>query len=228
MPADAAPQEKTPSQVQRAVTLLREMIITNQLAPGSTHFEAELAEMLGMSRTPVREAAIILEGHGLIEVRPRRGVRILSVSVEDMEEIYSILVELESLAAHDAAEAGPDPEEIAALRAQIDRMEAALEAEDRLAWAQADAEFHRRLVALAGNRRLELIVATYSDQVHRARMLTLWMRPAPHRSNAEHRQLVDAIAAGDAEAARAIHRQHRIDAKTLMIGLIRSHGLSSV
>jgi DNA-binding GntR family transcriptional regulator len=216
------------SQTQRATALLREMIITNRLPAGSMHLEAEIAALFGMSRTPVREAAIVLAGQGLVEVRPRRGIRVLPVSAEDMEEIYSILTELESLAAWQVATADTKRSDLEELRGLIDAMDGALEAQDRPAWAEADAEFHRRLVTLAGNRRLEAVVATFNDQVHRARMITLFLRPAPHRSNADHRRLVDALAAGDAEGARRIHRAHRMETKALMMDLIRKLGIGSV
>ncbi len=222
------PADKPLSQTQRAVSLLRDMVISNKLAPGSNHLETELGEMLGMSRTPVREAAIILEGQGLVEVRPRRGVRILPILPSDMEEIYSILTELESLAAFQVASTRIGSAALAELRAFIETMETALQTDDRQAWARADDQFHRKLINLAGNRRLETIVSTYSDQVHRARLLTLYIRPAPHASNADHRAMVDAIASGDADLARDIHRKHRIGAKELMIKLIASHGFASV
>lgn len=219
---------KAPSNTQRAVAELRDMIITNKLPPGSNHLESELAQMLGMSRTPVREAAIILEGQGLVELRPRRGIRIVPIAAADMEEIYAILTELESLAAHDVAYRGCPPEDLAELRGYITEMDDALDVDDRQRWAAADDRFHRKLVDLAGNRRLQTIVATYFDQAHRARMLTLYIRPAPRDSNRDHRALVDAIERGDAEAARRIHREHRINAKRLIIELIANYGFSAV
>lgn len=223
-----SPVERAPSQVQRAVTLLRDMIVSNRLAPGSNHLEVELAAMLGMSRTPVREAAIILEGQGLVEVVPRRGVRILPISPRDMDEIYSVLTELESLAAHDLAQRRLPVTDLVRLHKLIDRMEAALACDDRTAWAQADDKFHALLVALAGNRRLEQVVATFSDQVRRARLLTLYIRPRPDQSNADHRALVEAIAAGEPELARSIHREHRMRAKDLMLRLLERHGFHAV
>ncbi|MEL7133859.1 MAG: winged helix-turn-helix domain-containing protein, partial [Pseudomonadota bacterium] len=62
--------------VERAVSALRRMIFSGELPPGSDHLETELADTLGMSRTPVREAALILQAQGLVELRPRRGIRI--------------------------------------------------------------------------------------------------------------------------------------------------------
>ena len=77
------------SNTQRAADEMRRLIFRGDLAAGSDHLETELAERFGMSRTPVREAALILEAQGLVAVRPRRGVRILSVSPDDMAEIYA-------------------------------------------------------------------------------------------------------------------------------------------
>ncbi len=216
------------TQVRRAVALLREMIISNKLLPGSNHLESELAAMLRMSRTPVHEAAILLETQGLVEVVPRRGVRILPLSAGDMEEIYAILTELESLVAHDLARDGLSKQQLTTLRSHIDEMEQALGQEDRQRWARADDLFHRDLVAMGRNCRLTAIVSTYWDQVQRARLLTLFMRPLPVSSDADHRALVDAIAEGDAERARAIHRQHRLSAKRMMVDLIARHGLTAV
>jgi len=225
---DAVTPERSPSQVQRAVTLLRDMIVTNRLPPGSHHLEVELAAMLGMSRTPVREAAIILEGQGLVEVVPRRGVRVLPISPRDMDEIYSVLTELESLAALELARRRPSDADLARLHALIDEMEDALSRDDRTTWADADDRFHELLVALAGNRRLEQVVTAFSDQVRRARLLTLFIRPRPDQSNADHRALVEAIAEGDADRAREIHRDHRMRAKNLMMGLLERHGFHMV
>ncbi|MCU0789573.1 MAG: GntR family transcriptional regulator [Nitratireductor sp.] len=216
------------SQTQRAIQQLREMIISNKLLPGSNHLEAELAEFLGMSRTPVREAAVVLEGQGLVEVKPRRGIRILPISPADLEEVYAILTELESLSAWQIARQGIAREDLDVLRDCIEEMEDALETGDRMRWANADDMFHRKLASLSGNRRLESIVATYSDQVHRARMLTLHIRPAPHSSNADHRALVAAIEAGEADKAREIHRRHRTAGKEQMISLIASHGFMAL
>lgn len=216
------------SQTQRAIVQLREMVISNKLLPGSNHLEAELAELLGMSRTPIREAAIILEGQGLVEVKPRRGIRVLPVSTTDLEEIYAILTELESLSAWQVASRGMVREDLEDLNDYVDEMEDSISKGDRVRWAKADDMFHRRLASLSGNKRLESIVATYSDQVHRARMLTLHIRPAPHSSIARQRALLQAMEVGDADKARELHRRHRTEAKNEMIELILSHGFMAL
>jgi len=216
------------SNTQRAVEVLRELIFRGELAAGSNHLESELAERLGMSRTPVREATLMLEAQGLVEVKPRKGVRIASLSPDDMREVYEVLTELESLAAERAAEAGYSEADLAELVAAIEAMEAALEAEDRESWASADDRFHRELVRLGGNTRVQSIVSMMGDQVRRARSVTLYMRPMPLKSNEDHRRVLEAISSGDSATARSVHRTHRQHAREVLIDLLKRHHLHHV
>ena len=178
-----------------------------------------------MSRTPVREAVLTLESQGLLELRPRKGVRILPLSPEDMSDVYDVLTELESHAAERAAHSGYGDAELVDLAGAIDDMDAALASRDLDAWAQADDRFHRELVRLGGNSRICAIVDMMSDQVRRARMTTLFMRPLPTQSNEDHRAVLEAIRSGDAETARKIHRRHRQHAKSILVELLRTHRL---
>lgn len=219
---------KTLSSTQRAVRELRRMIVSGELAAGTDHLESELAQTLGMSRTPVREAALMLESRGLLEMRPRKGVRILPVSSEDMREIYDILTELESLAAQRAAEAGYSEQDLKVLEQSIAQMDQAIETENLEAWAEADELFHQELVRLGRNHRIEAIVAMMSDQVRRARATTLFIRPLPVQSNEDHRAVLRAIQEGKANEARERHRQHRLQAKEVLCGILEKHRLNSL
>lgn len=211
-----------------AAEKLRNLIISGELGAGTDHLESELASSLGMSRTPVREAVLLLEAQGLLEVRPRKGVRIRPISTSDMCEIYDILTELESLAAAEAAKRGYGTKDLAQLAKAITQMEAALSNNDRDTWAASDDMFHAELVRLGGNTRLEVIVSMMVDQVRRARMVTLYMRPVPDQSNADHRGVLLAIENGDSDAARKIHHNHRTSAKKTLIELLQKHHLSSL
>ncbi len=219
---------KSASSSSQAVEKLRSLIFTGKLGAGSDHLESELAGVLGMSRTPVREALLVLEGQGLVDVRPRKGVRIKPLSPADMAEIYDVLTELESLAARNAANAHYTQGELALLSSCIDEMDRTLRAEDREGWAKADDEFHAELVRLGNNSRVSAIVSMMSDQVRRARLVTLHMRPLPTRSNADHRKLYEALRTGDADAAHRMHHAHRTETKDVLIELLRKHHLNSV
>ncbi|SFR98315.1 GntR family transcriptional regulator [Yoonia litorea] len=204
---------------------LRELIFAGDLAPGSNHLEGELAARLGMSRTPVREAMMLLQQQGLVTVQPRRGMRVLPISVKDMEEIYELLTVLESAAAAGAAARQPDEMALSPLTQAIADMDHALADEDLIAWARADDAFHAALVALSGNQRLVRVTEQIVDQVRRARRITLYLRPLPVKSNDDHWRVLEAIRAGDAETAHAVHRAHRQETKVMLIGILKKNQL---
>ena len=221
-------EPKTTTSTQRAVRELRELIFSGVLPPGSDHLENELAERLNMSRTPVREAALTLSAQGLVELRPRKGVRILPISPGDMAEIYDVLTELESLAAERAAKAGHSEADLKTLSQSVTDMDAALAIGDLEAWAQADDRFHTELVRLGGNSRIVSIVAMMQDQVRRARAVTLFMRPLPRKSNDDHRGVLNAIRDGNPDHARRLHRDHRQLARDMLIALLEKHRLRRI
>lgn len=221
----APDQPKLKNNSAIAVEQLRELIFSGQLMAGSNHLESELALRLGMSRTPVREAALTLEAQGLVEVQARRGVRILPISVQDMEEIYDVLTVLESMAAAKAAARHLTGDDLAKLGQTINEMDAALAQNDRVAWADADDRFHTELVRLGGNSRVEAIVALMADQVRRAKAVTLYMRALPLKSNEDHRDVLDAIAQSDPQRAQQVHRTHRKVAKQTLIQLLTQNRL---
>jgi DNA-binding GntR family transcriptional regulator len=211
-----------------AYETLKDLIFSGVLGAGTNHLESELADNLGMSRTPVREAVVMLEAQGLLEVRPRKGVRILPLSPRDMEEIYDVLTELESLAASDAAKRGLSKQELSGLTTAIDAMDKALRADDRNAWAEADDQFHEELVRLGGNSRTVSIVTMMSDQVRRARLATLKMRPEPTQSNEDHRKVLEAIQNNQPDQAHQIHREHRQMSKKIIVDLLEKFELKSI
>jgi DNA-binding GntR family transcriptional regulator len=213
---------------EKAYRELRERILDNRMPSGERYTEEELAALLNMSRTPTREVMLRLAGEGLVEVRPRHGMRIKPVSVADMREIYEVLTALESKAAALAAMRTDQGDSVKQLRIAIRNMDAALGRDDLHAWAEADSRFHALLVAAAGNSRLTEAVQTYVGQAHRVRMLTLRLRPKPTLSNRDHEAVVDAIEAHDVKRAREIHYSHREQAGRMLVELLVSHGLTQL
>jgi DNA-binding GntR family transcriptional regulator len=211
------------SNTQRAVEEMRNLIFRGELGPGSDHLESELAERLGMSRTPVREAALMLEAQGLVEMRPRKGLRVLALSATDMRDIYDVLTELESLSAETAAQQKYSAKDLSRLAKAIDDMDKALHTGNRDKWAAADDAFHEELVHLGRNSRVRSIVGIMVDQVRRAKAMTLYMRPLPLKSNEDHRGVLEAIRRGDAKSAREIHYAHRTHAKDMLVELLDKH-----
>jgi DNA-binding GntR family transcriptional regulator len=205
--------------VDQAYAAIRERILDNVYAPGHQALEAALAAELGISRTPLREALVRLAEEGLIEVVPRHGMRVLPISPADMAEIYEVLTALECAAAEIVARRRPGAEELRPLTAATSDMAAALKRDDLDGWAAADERFHQTLVALAGNRMLAQTVANFWDRAHRARMVTLRLRPKPVNSTREHTALVERLRAGDVSGAVAANRAHRSRASGELLAL---------
>jgi DNA-binding GntR family transcriptional regulator len=149
---------QTPTAAESVTRVLRQAILDGVLSGGSMLRQEELARKFGVSRVPIREALLKLEGEGLVETQPRRGVVVTALSAEDFEEILEMRVALESLALRWAAPRFR-PEDAAAVREILARAEAGLHAagganllhEFESRWGDLNWEFHRRLY-LPGNR----------------------------------------------------------------------------
>ena len=123
------------SQTVRAYEELRRRILANEMPAGTQYLEQALADELGMSRTPVREALIRLSDERLVEVKPRHGARVLPVSASDMAEIYELLTSLEAIAARRVAERGLGAPQLKRLDDAVHGMDQALERNDLTAWS---------------------------------------------------------------------------------------------
>jgi DNA-binding GntR family transcriptional regulator len=220
----ALPKAGKLSLAEQVYRELKRQILDNEIPASTVMLEEEIAELLSVSRTPVREATVRLAEEGIVEVRPRHGMRVLPVSAEDMRHIYDVLTALESEAARLVAEQGLPPSELSALKEAVEEMDAALKEDDLPRWAAADAHFHRRLLDNCPNPRLRNLVYQFWDQAHRARMVTLRLRPKPTASNHDHRALVKAIENADSEGARAIHRAHRVRHGQILVDILKTHG----
>ncbi|MTH33480.1 GntR family transcriptional regulator [Paracoccus limosus] len=212
----------------RAYHDLRYRILTGRLAPGTTLLETELAALLSLSRTPVREAVIKLEEEGLVEVRPRHGVTVKALSLQDFAHILNVFSALEVRAFELAAERGLPLAEATRLERMLDEMEAVTE-RDIARWSDLDDELHASVVAMCGNARLQDTISAFWGQQYRARLMILPLRPPPVDSNNEHRGILEALRLGDRALTRARHHAHRDRADAQQLALLhRSLGANGL
>ncbi|MEB8342447.1 GntR family transcriptional regulator [Streptomyces endophyticus] len=203
-PEDAAPRE---SNRVRVHALLRSRITSLELPPGTPLSENELAAELDVSRTPVREALILLGEESLVDIFPKLGTFVSRISVDAVLEAQFMREALELAALREAVKLAED-EDIAALRAILDAQRAAFEAADDDLFFEQDEAFHRRLMEASGHRTLWRTVTTAKAHLDRARRLSL---PLPHRIEhliGEHREVVDALELRDAARAEQALRGH--------------------
>lgn len=186
---------------------IEEQIATGALPPGSALDEAGLAAQHGVSRTPVREALIQLATEGLIEMRPRRGAVVTSISPTRLMEMFEVMAELEAMCARLAARRMSDAE-----REQLMQVHRACEgahaAGDPDGYFYGNERFHEAIYAGSHNGFLR----EQAQQLHRRlrpyRRLQLRVRHRINTSFGEHQTVVNAICRGDAEAAAAALRSH--------------------
>jgi DNA-binding GntR family transcriptional regulator len=191
-----------------AYEALRQMILSGEAEAGSRLGEAELADALGLSRTPVREALQRLGADGLVEVLPHRGARVVSWTRDDLTEIFELRGLLEPYAAARAARLGLDEPALAELRALCDGMEQAVADGALGRVAQLNSRFHAAIIGASGNRRLPTMLASV---MHAPLILGTFRRydaEAMARSMNHHREVVSALTAGDPAWAESVMRSH--------------------
>lgn len=202
---------------------LRDAIRRGILEPGERLMEVQLAEELGISRTPVREAIRKLEQEGYVIMMPRRGTYVSSVSVHDVKEIFEIRSALETLAA-ELATMRIEPEELDKLRALLTEIEGHIERKEGMDKIVAtDVEFHGLLYQVSRNDRLVAIISNLMEQLARFRTLSMSYPGRLKETLEEHRAMVEAIAAGDVDAARDAAEHHMEQAEATLLKAIRKH-----
>ncbi|NLY91489.1 MAG: GntR family transcriptional regulator [Firmicutes bacterium] len=200
---------------------LREAIIKGQLAPGERLMEIQLAEELGVSRTPVREAIRKLELEGLVLMVPRKGAYVASFSMKDVVEVFEIRGALEGLAAALAAERITD-EELEELERQLVKSSELINQADLKGMVEVDTGFHQILYQASRNERLAQIINNLREQIQRFRQTSLSFPGRMKLALEEHREIVDAISARDSDLARKLAQEHIENAENSMMQVIRA------
>lgn len=209
------------SLVEDAAERIREEILSGGLRQGEHLVEARIAEQLGISRGPLREAFKVLRSEGLlIDVR-NRGTFVVRLSPTDVREIFDLRAAIESRAAKTLAQRAGG-EEVCELRGLLDRLEAVAKSGDVRAFARVDLAFHEAVCQLSGNRRLHAVftrdvptmqaLIKIDDQLYRSLADTAQ----------EHRPLLEAIETGDPEAAAAGFERHVERARDLVMEYIEA------
>jgi DNA-binding GntR family transcriptional regulator len=214
---------RTTTLQQKAYHLIKQKIMNRELKPGSYLADGRFASELGMSRTPVREAFRLLEYEGFLISSARRGWQVYSLSLKDIQEIFDIKENLESLLARKAA-ACEDNAKRGQLKRAIERMKASAAANNYDAWRQADLDLHDILLAMSGNGRASRIIRDLNDQWYRIRLGWVAMQSRVECSNREHEAVVEQILARDGVAAERQMRNHlhnlRVELERLLVNMV--------
>ena len=186
---------------------LRDAIAEGRYTTGDCLVEMKIAEELGVSRTPVREALKQLELEDLVDSQPNRGVIVKAFTSEDLRDVFTIRHLLEGQAAYWAAERITNAQ-LAQLREIVDLMEFYTQKNDVPNLVKLDSRFHEILYVASNSRSLKHILTSLHHNISRARKSSLTEPQRPAGSLAEHQRIYDAIARHDASAAKTFMEQH--------------------
>lgn len=196
---------------------LRSLITAGAITPGELHSIGSVAEQLGVSITPVREALLDLEGDGLVEMVRNRGFRVATLTDRDLDELVELRLLLEVPTVVRVAQMDPQPD-LSELRAIAEQMVEHAENRDIPAFLQLDREFHLGLLALGGNSRLVATVGLLRDQTRLYGIEQVAGTEEFLHTADEHPELISLVAAGDAEQAGALMRRHLLHVRGLWAG----------
>ena len=210
---------RMPTAMQRVSTSLRQEILSGAIPPGSRLIIRDLAIKHDTSDIPVREALRSLEGDGLVEVIPYRGARVVTLSIEDIQEGCLIRGHLESLATS-AATGRLTEEDFVELEDCMSRMKDAIDKADNVLYSSLNREFHGIIFGASPHRRLQQLIESLSAGQSAYQMQFGLLPGRAWTSYREHRGILDALRSGDADRAAKLALEHKLStAEALTSGM---------
>jgi len=199
---------------------IREAIKNGTLQPRERLMEIQLADDLGVSRTPVREALRKLEQEGFIVMVPRKGAYVSDLSMKDVADVFEIRAALDGLAGGLAAERITE-EELELMERMLVEKGEAINQNDIDKLVEADTRFHEAMYMASRNERLSNIISNLREQIQRFRLTSLSVPGRREDSLKEHRQILEAIQARDIQLARQLAQEHIENAETVLIDSLK-------
>ena len=222
--------ERPPSQSQLAYERLRAALRNAQFGGGSLLTESDLARQLGVSTTPVHDAMVRLASEGFVELLPRRGARVVRLSIRDVEEVFELREALEAEVAR-LAQARMIPADFALLADHLQKGQRGIDQNDYPTFNAADVALHDCIAQAANNQRLLRLLGEVRIWVQRIRFATVEhqfnLPGRPERAQDEHGELVEALRQKDGRAEEIV-RRHISSLKEDIVAHMQSEGLDSI
>lgn len=186
---------------------LRKCILTGQMKPGERLLEIKLAETLGVSRTPIREAIRKLELEGLVNIVPHRGAEVANITSKSLKDVLEVRRALEVMAIELACDRATE-DDINDMKSKLEEFYSALDTEDLTKISYADEAYHDSIIAAADNIRLAQLVSNLREQMYRYRFQYVKDIDTHATIRIEHQNMFDCIVMRDARGAGAAMREH--------------------
>jgi len=221
MNARSLPRIKTELVAEKVRRAIRQYVLSGSIEPGTQLVESQLAEQLGVSRAPVREALQRLESEGLVEYVPGKGVTVPDITEEDLREIYKVRSALEAVAMGLAVER-VDADDLTALSSMLEAMQQAAAEGDAERVSAIDLELHEKIWEISGNRRLQRLLTSMADQIQMFLALNTSIYEDLLDNCLEHETLLAALSSGSVKDAEQLMVDHIDDAGERTISYLKS------
>lgn len=205
-------------------TTLRQAILKGELQPGDRLMEIQLAEKMGVSRTPIREAIRKLEKEGLVTMVPRKGAEVAGISEKMLKDVLEVRMNLEKLAFSLAMD-NIRPEDIKKLEAAEAAFSEAVDTGTLIDMTNADEAFHFIIYDVAGNNKLKELLNNLKENMYRYRLEYLKDRKYRDTLTKEHNVIIEALRTGDREAGLGVVEQHIENQKSAVMERLRQEAL---
>ena len=200
---------------------LRQAILRGELKPGERLMEIQLANKLGVSRTPIREAIRKLELEGLVLMIPRKGAEVAEITEKNLRDVLEVRAALEELAVQLACDR-IDKEGIENLKRAAENFKSTLDSDDITKIAEADVAFHDIIYLATDNQRLIQLLNNLREQMYRYRVEYLKQKDCYPQLLAEHQQIIHALENGEKDVATKLTNQHIKNQVSAVSGVIRN------
>jgi len=206
---------------KKVYRILKKEIIKGSFKPGDKVLEGKIADQMGISRTPVREAICVLAAEGFVILSPNQGVVVRSVSAENIREVLQIHSVLEGLAARLSCEV-INEEDLKELENCVNKMEKLANKKDSSTYSEVDLKFHELIVNICRNKRLIQMRKNISDQAQRYRISSLSIPRRLKESLKEHQKILEAFKTKDPKKADSTSQKHIQNAlKNILVNVIK-------
>jgi DNA-binding GntR family transcriptional regulator len=204
---DVLPITRTKSLKEKAYEVLKELILTGRLEQGKLHNEKRLAEVLGVSRTPVREALLELSREGMVHFLPSKGIRVRKITAKQVQEVFEIRRIIEGYIIQSISKTMRDAD-LKKIEAIIRKQERLAHLGEEVAFIAIDKEFHLFLASRTGNQQMEGILRNLRDQIHLMGIRVIRGGERVNQVLTEHRSILKALKEGDGKRAHKALLQH--------------------
>lgn len=217
---DILPITRTKSLKEKAYEVLKELILTGRLEQGKLHNEKRLAEVLGVSRTPVREALLELSREGMVHFLPSKGIRVRKLTAKQVQEVFEIRRIIEGYIIQSISKRMSD--------ADLKKIDAILRKQERLAhlgeevaFIAIDKEFHLFLASKIGNQQIEAILRNLRDQIHLMGIRVIRGEERVNQVITEHKNILKALKEGDGKKAHKKLLQHLRNTEKILMDTLK-------